>query len=95
MKKKSLILIGTMFLSFTAFADISKSKSKNTTKEKDDAYSSQEKNLKNISKPTMISDRMKRNLDFMDSSKRRLNNQMMLDGPKGGIQGNVPRGIGM
>ena len=90
MKKISLMLLGTIFISFPAMAVV---KTNNTVEEKDDEYSSQEKNLKNIAKPTMISDRMQRNLDFMDSDKRRLQNQMMLDGPQGGIQGNKPRGI--
>jgi hypothetical protein len=77
-------------------ADVSKTfGSKNTVEENDDEISSQEKNLKNIARPTMVSDRMQKNLDFMSSDKRRLHDQMMLDGPKGGIQGNVPRGIGM
>lgn len=49
-------------------------------------------NLKNIAQPAPAN--IQNNLRMPDGESSRLNREMMLNGPQGGIQNNQPRGIG-
>lgn len=62
---------------------------KNKVKDLDDE--DENPNLKNIAQPAP---NIQRNLRMPTDDEQRLNRQMMLDGPKGGIQNSGPRGIG-